>query len=333
MQVEIISSARLHLGFYAISTKNVAYGGIGVAIEKPHLIMQVEESRGVQIENLTSVHVEEDVKKVIEWLDLPGAKVKVLEAIPRHVGLGSTTQLRLSLAYALSKIYNRKKSIRELAFIVKRGWISGIGIAAFEKGGFILDAGRIPENGKVSDPKGWKDLPFMMYRRTVPKNWLFLVALPEESTGLDEHEEKPLLENIEPNMRLERNLHEIVLLQMLPALVRRDIVRFGKAITRLQILVGKYFAKYQDGEFCCFETENLVRHMLKKGAYGAGQSSWGPAAYGLIDSKKAVELKEAVEKYVDRTGIKCKVFLTQVRNRGFSLKFIESKNYGYSAST
>jgi len=270
------------------------------------------------------VHVEEDVKKVVEWLDLPGAKVKVLEAIPRHVGLGSTTQLRLSLAYALSKIYNRKMAVRELAFIVKRGWISGIGTAAFEKGGFILDTGRLPVNGKISDPKSWKDLPFTMYRETIPKNWLFLVALPEETTGFDEREEKPLLENIEPNMRLERRLQGIVLLQMLPALVRRDIVRFGKALTRLQILVGKYFAKYQGGEFCCFETENLIRYMLKKGAYGAGQSSWGPAAYGLIDSKKAIKLREAVERYVDRTGIKCKVFLTQVRNRGFSIRFIES---------
>jgi len=326
MRIDIESSARLHLGFYTISAGCIAYGSMGLAIDVPEVFVQVGKADRLKIRNLTQVAVEPDVKEAVKLLNLPGAEINVLKAIPRHVGLGSTTQLRLCVAYALSKIYDLKYNIRQLAFILKRGAVSGVGIAAFKQGGFILDSGRILSKDGIHKPKNPDEIPSIMFRRPLPKSWCFVVAIPRGIRGLDEREEKPILEMPETNYDLERKLHEAVLLGMLPALARRDAKTFGKALTKVQRLVGRYFSKFQGGEFCCWETEEMIKGLLEGGAYGAGQSSWGPTAYGLIEgSKKAEELSDYMFKLTERIGVESEIFVVQPRNRGFSCKIVDSQ--------
>jgi len=323
MQVEVRSSARLHLGFYTISSDEIAYGSIGVAINKPKVIIHAEEADEINIKNLTGIDVEEDVKDVIKRMNVQGAKITVLEAIPRHVGLGSTTQLKLATAYALSKIYGLRCNIRRLAFTLGRGTVSGIGIAVFEHGGFIIDSGRLVRNGMIHEPRSLDDIPAAIFRAPLPKNWRFIVAVPKGIHGLDEKEEKKPLEAPEFNEKLERELHDAMLIDMLPALARRDAKRFGEALTKIQRLVGRYFSKFQGGEFCCWETEKIVEYMLENGAYGAGQSSWGPTAYGLTEGKKrAEELLNRMLRFVEKSGIDAEIFEAQPRNRGFYCRAI-----------
>ncbi|KYH39430.1 MAG: beta-ribofuranosylaminobenzene 5'-phosphate synthase [Candidatus Bathyarchaeota archaeon B26-1] len=313
------SSARLHLGFYTISGGHTAYGSIGVAIEKPRVTVQARGSDEVEVRNLTQVRVEGDVAEVVKSLGLPGAEVKVLEAIPRHVGLGSTTQIRLSLAYALSRAYGMNWSVRKLAFTLGRGWVSGIGVAAFEHGGFILDSGRTVRGGRVQEPKSCEDLPKIVYRMPLPEDWYFVVAVPKGIRGLDEREERPVLEAPKTDRKLECELHEAVLTGMLPALARGDAEVFGKALTKVQRLVGRYFSRWQGGEFCCWETEEFVEAMLRGGAYGAGQSSWGPTAYGLVEGEESAKrLLENVRRSAERIGVEAEIFMTRARNGGFS---------------
>jgi len=326
MRVDIESSARLHLGFYTISASGMAYGSMGLAISRPEVTVQVRKADRLKIRNLTQVTIEKDVKEVMKRLNLPGAEVNVLKAIPRHVGLGSTTQLQLSIGYALSRIYRLKYSIRELAFIIKRGIVSGIGIAAFKHGGFILDTGRLLSEDGICEPKNPAEIPSVMFRRPLPKSWRFIVVMPRGIRGLDEREEKPVLEAPETNHRLERELHETVLLHMLPALARGDARNFGRALTKVERLVGRYFSKFQGGEFCCWETEEMVRSLLDGGAYGAGQSSWGPTAYGLIEgSKRAEKLLDYMLRSAEKVGVEAEIFMVQPRNRGFSCRIVESQ--------
>lgn len=321
MKVEVRSAARLHLGFYTLRSDDTAYGSIGVAINTPAVVVRVGESKGLEIRNYSGIPVEDEVRKVVKSLGLAGASVEILKAIPRHVGLGSTTQLTLSLAYGLARLYGLGRGIRELAFATRRGWVSGIGIAAFERGGFILDTGRRVEKGRVAEPGGPGDLPGVMYRSPLPPSWRFIVAVPRGVRGLDEREERPLLEAPESDERLEALLQRTVLLGMLPALAKRDVRAFGEALTRLQLLVGEYFSKYQGGVFCCWETETIVNAMLDGGAYGAGQSSWGPTAYGLVRGmREARRVLEHLAGVLDREGIDAEVFVARPRNRGALLK-------------
>jgi len=305
----------------------MAYGSMGLAINKPEVAVRVGEADDLKIRNLTEVPVEQDVKEVMRRLNLSGAEINILKAIPRHVGLGSTTQLRLSIAYALSRIYGLKHRIRQLAFIIKRGTVSGIGIAAFKHGGFMLDSGRQLSEDGISEPKSPDEIPRVMFRSPMPKSWRFIVAIPRGIRGLDEREERPILEMPEINHRIERELHETVLLHMLPALARRDAENFGRALTKVQRLVGQYFSKFQGGEFCCWETEEMVKSLLEGGAYGAGQSSWGPTAYGLIEGpKRAKKLLDYMLKSAEKIGVNSEIFIVQPRNRGFTYKIVESQS-------
>ena len=77
-----------------------------------------------------------------------------------------------------------------------------------------------------------------------------------------------------------------MLTSLLPALVERDVEEFGAALTRVQQLVGDSFAAVQGGRFHP-RSSGLVEALLDAGAAGAGQSSWGPAVYGIAGSEAA----------------------------------------------
>src|SRR3712207_9389840 len=58
-----------------------------------------------------------------------------------------------------------------------------------------------------------------------------------------------------------------------------------RSLSRLQRLVGEAFAPVQGGVFHP-RAGALVDALLRLGAAGAGQSSWGPAVYGLAGSER-----------------------------------------------
>ena len=63
-----------------------------------------------------------------------------------------------------------------------------------------------------------------------------------------------------------------------------DLEEFGAALSRIQRLVGDAFAPVQGGTFHP-QAAPLVDELLRLGAAGAGQSSWGPAVYGVVGSE------------------------------------------------
>jgi beta-ribofuranosylaminobenzene 5'-phosphate synthase len=85
---------------------------------------------------------------------------------------------------------------------------------------------------------------------------------------------------------VERVSH-LVLMQLLPALVQGDITSFGGALSEVQRITGAWFAPQQGGVFAPGAGETLIRGLTQWGAAGVGQSSWGPAVYGLVDGDAA----------------------------------------------
>ena len=73
------------------------------------------------------------------------------------------------------------------------------------------------------------------------------------------------------------------LMQLLPSLVEGDLAGFGAALTAIQRLTGAWFAPSQGGIFAPGLGPELIARMAEWGAAGVGQSSWGPAVYGLVD--------------------------------------------------
>jgi predicted sugar kinase len=109
-------------------------------------------------------------------------------------------------------------------------------------------------------------------------------------------------------------------MSLLPALKEKDIKTFGGALTQIQNIVGDCFASAQGGRFSSSPSGECTEYMLKHGAFGVGQSSWGPTVYGLVEGEKAAEkLSLEVQGFLQKSS-GGQVFLTTANNRGAYIK-------------
>ncbi len=114
------------------------------------------------------------------------------------------------------------------------------------------------------------------------------MAVPPGSPGLSGEAEAAAFERLPPppEAEVERVSH-LVLMQLLPALVEADLPSFGEALSAVQRITGAWFASQQGGVFAPGDGEALIGRMAAWGAAGVGQSSWGPAVYGLVEGPEA----------------------------------------------
>jgi beta-ribofuranosylaminobenzene 5'-phosphate synthase len=299
MKVVVEAAARLHLGFLDLNGEcGRRFGSLGVAIEHPRCVLEARpasrpESRGESAA---------DILQVLEALGRsvgaePAVAVRTLETIPRHAGLGSGTQLRLAAALAASRVLGLRLPIAELARLGGRGRRSGIGIAVFEQGGFVVDAGH--RNG--TDEPGRDEPPPVIMRYAIPDDWRFVVVTPTDTRGLSGTPEEQVFWTAPP-MGSDQvgRICRLVLMKAAPALLTDDIRAFGEAITEVQQLVGEHFAPYQGGGVYASPTgKRAVELALERGAVGVGQSSWGPTVFALTRGPAAAgaladELRQAL---------------------------------------
>jgi len=128
----------------------------------------------------------------------------------------------------------------------------------------------------------------LIARVPFPAGWRCVVALPRGEPALSGHEEDAAFETLPapPQHEVERQSY-VVLMSLLPALRNGDLPAFGAALTEIQATTGRWFAPVQGGTFAPGASDALVRRMSEWGAAGVGQSSWGPAVYGIVDGDAA----------------------------------------------
>jgi beta-ribofuranosylaminobenzene 5'-phosphate synthase len=333
--IEVRTCARLHLGLIDNNGgQGRLYGSIGVAVNAPQLILNAEIADSLLVEGLETERVYTYAQRFINQYGAPsGAHINVVESIPPHVGLGSGTQLGLAVGAALARLAGLRLSTAEIALAVERGLHSGIGIATFQHGGFVLDGGH-----RIHAPQGdaWgmdkrarktvKDrVPPLLFKHPVPRNWFFVLVLPEIEPGISGEKEKEafLQLPVAPENLVEK-ISWVLLMKMLPALVEKDIANFGQALTQIQCMVGDCFASAQGGRFAAPILERLVRFLIDNGAAGAGQSSWGPAIYGLVEGKrKAAKLAREAQTFIDEQG-GGRAFCVQPQNCGAQVRAWDS---------
>jgi len=112
-----------------------------------------------------------------------------------------------------------------------------------------------------------------------------VLAIPAAEPGLSGGAEEAAFADLRSDPERSAAIAQIVLTALLPALVERDLAEFGAALTALQRLVGDAFAPAQGGTFHP-RSAALVEALLRHGAAGAGQSSWGPAVYGIAGGEE-----------------------------------------------
>ena len=317
--VQVDTGSRLHFGFYSTTGGPGLFASMGMAIDEPSFRAEVSPLDGdIAVSGPEADRLARLAREVVDALGVPGAEIRATSIIPAHVGLGSTTQMKLGMAMALNELYGLGKTVRELAFELGRGEFSGIGTLAFELGGFIVDTGRRP--GHISGPG---DLPRALLRLDVPERWRFILLVREGARGLDEREERTLLLGLEPMPeRKASRICYLLMRHLVPALIWDDAVSFGRALTEIQELVGDYFSPYQGGIFMDEAAEELRAFLLAEGAYGVGQSSWGPTLYALTVDERASALKRSVEDFLTRKGLRYHVLIVRPRNVGARIELV-----------
>lgn len=274
------ASARLHFGVLDLrGSLGRRFGGLGASVPEPSLLLEAAPAGRVTADGPDAARAAEFARRFLSYNGLAcGVRLTVHRAIPPHSGLGSGTQLGLAVARALAALYDVTAEAPELARAVARGERSAIGTWTFARGGFIVEGGR--REGSLS-------IAPLLVRLPMPESWRCVIAVPPGDPGLSGEAESAAFRRLpRPAGRDVERVAHVVLMQLLPALVEEDLHGFGSALTTVQRLTGAWFAQEQGGTFAPGQTAALVARLAEWGAAGVGQSSWGPAVYGLVGSEE-----------------------------------------------
>ncbi|HMK47523.1 MAG TPA: beta-ribofuranosylaminobenzene 5'-phosphate synthase [Methanocella sp.] len=282
-------------------------GGIGITLEDPCIELKAKLADTIRVRG--DPELNERMRKACETV-LPGhgIDISIKKSYWNHIGLGSGTQSALAAGIAMSTLYNLKLTPREVAAKIGRGGTSGIGIGSFEHGGFILDGGHRMDVKKAFLPssfaKGVPPAPLIM-QHNFPEDWDIVLAIPPTKGAYDLYE-RDIFANLCPIPLHEvEQLSHIILMQMLPALVEKDMDTFGRAVNSIQeIGFKKREIDLQPG------SAELLEGLRSSGAAGAGMSSFGPTMYAITD--KPAKVEAAAKKLVKN----CAIIRTHARNSG-----------------
>lgn len=313
----VSAGARLHVGFLNLSLAHERlYGGVGVALAQPRATVAAERAPRVVCEDDLAADY---AARACELLDVPGAAVTVEETLPRHVGLGSGTQLALATLAAVAGTYDREPLIRERAPALGRGGRSGVGVAAFEMGGFIVDAGHPTGRFTTDRPAdGEWTVPKVVARHAVPDEWRALLVIPEAVDGRSGEAEdasmRATVEAAEPGIADE--LAGVLTRQLLPGVASGNLSDAGRAIAEFDRLNGAWYAEAQGGVYRPPAGALIDALDGDHAVDGVGQSSWGPVVYSLTDVSRTVAAREAGERALDAAGISGTVRVVSFANTG-----------------
>jgi beta-ribofuranosylaminobenzene 5'-phosphate synthase len=305
-RVIIETGSRIHLGLIEMhGGSGRVDGGIGIALDDPRVLLEARQS-----EEITVAGCDDTIGQIVRDIATrtlagiragAGATITVRSSYPAHTGLGSGSQLSLATARAICELYGRQMTVTELAQLTGRGGTSGIGTAAFETGGFIIDGGHRFGPGcekagfaPSSASKGIRPAPVTV-RHSFPSDWKILLAIPEIPKGASgRHEADIFRQHCPVPLDEVRALCHEVLVRMLPGIVEHDLDLFGSSVNSIQSLGFKKVEHSLQPP----EMAGLLDAMRLAGAAGAGMSSFGPALYAVCDTG-IQDVERAAQTFMD----------------------------------
>jgi beta-ribofuranosylaminobenzene 5'-phosphate synthase len=324
-RVVVETPSRIHITLTDLTgTCGRVDGGVGITLDEPNIVLEAERS-----ENLTVVGDNENADRARaaaqatrEHYGLGGARLSIRGGYRMHVGLGGGTQLGIAAGKAVSELYNRSATAREIASIINRGGTSGIGTAAFEVGGFIIDGGHSFGPGREkadfrpsSASKGVRPPP-VVARHDFPMDWKIVLAIPDIPKGAHGGREVDIFREYCPVPLAD--VHELcyqVMVRMMPSLMEADLDEFGSAVNRIQELGFKKIEVMLQHPL----VRRLMEQMREAGAACAGLSSFGPTVYAITDTQTRDIEAAAFEAMQDVGG---QVLITRPRNEGARVRTI-----------
>jgi beta-ribofuranosylaminobenzene 5'-phosphate synthase len=302
-------------------------GGVGITLDDPGILLEAEPGPAITVvggDTSAQERVRATAAEVLRNIGAGGGiSFTIRNYYPSHVGLGSGSQLSLAVARAIAELHGRNLTVTDLARMVGRGGTSGIGTAAFESGGFILDGGhRFGEgceksNFRPSAASRGVSPPPVLARHDFPQDWKILLAIPTTPAGVSGKTETEIFRNHCPVPLAEvRELCHEVMMRMLPGIVERDLDLFGSSINAVQDLG---FKKVELG-LQPPQVTGLIDVLRESGAAGAGLSSFGPAVYAVGDTDMQ-GLRQAAETFMKESSGGT-TLITRARNKGATVRVV-----------
>ena len=316
-RVTVSAGARIHAGFCNLSlARERLYRGVGLGLEQPRVTLSAEPADDV---HAPSGIFENYARRTCEILDLPGATIDVEERLPRHVGLGSGTQTALSVYTAIARAHDQQPTPREHAPVLGRGGRSGVGVATFERGGFVLDAGQPSERYTDAVPhRGDWQVPPVAVRHELPDRWRIVLAIPDADPGLEgEAEERSMRSAVQNDQSaLAAEIADLVDDRLLPSASPAELEAFGSALSEFNRLNGAWYTAGQEGAFSDPAGRIIEQMADAEAVAGIGQSSWGPAVWILTDNDQATRVKTRLEKTNENDFSTLDVSILRIARRG-----------------
>ena len=357
--VVIQAYSRLHFGLLNPIPGGEAasrfFGGVGVMIRQPDLSLCVEPDSVWLAEGPQAERALAFAQRFVaascrdeQIAPLPPHRLRIDRVMPAHAGLGSGSQLGLSVARALAASWGLSCDLATLVRRAGRGLRSAVGAHGFEQGGFLV------ESGKTTNDK----LAPLVARQPFPEAWRVVVVFPPHPNppppGGREHSSPPPTRGegslspsplvgegwgggavglhgggeVEAFARLTENpavlsateaLCRLVLLGLLPALIELDVDAFGESLYEFNRRVGEAFAPVQGCAYASLRIAELIDFMRSQNIRGVGQSSWGPAVFAVVaDAERAEHLVTQLRTHFDLP--QSAVWTTQACNHGATLK-------------
>jgi len=311
--VRVVAPARLHLGFLdPTGGPGRRFLGLGLSLEAPVTAVRVEVADRDRIEGPEAARVGAVLARLRADRALPPVRIRVEAALPAHAGLGSGTQLALAVGTALLRLAGRPGPPRRLAARLGRGRRSGLGVAAFARGGFLLDGGK----GADGAP------PPLLARLPFPAGWRVVLLRDPAREGLSGAEEERAFRTLPPFPEpLAARLAHLALACVLPGVADADLRLFGRGLAEIQDRLGDWYAPFQAaGRWSSPVVARALAELRARGIAASGQSSWGPTGFAVVPAPEA----EAVAADLARAFPELRVEVVRGRNRGARIETIRA---------
>ncbi|MFP6737375.1 MAG: beta-ribofuranosylaminobenzene 5'-phosphate synthase family protein [Planctomycetota bacterium] len=305
------TGSRLHFGLIdPAGSSGRLYAGAGVMVENPGIRLEAELVEGgdrVTADGPIAARVEDFLNRFRKSTGCDAFfNIEISSCPADHLGLGTGTQLGMAIASACSNLLGLDGGIEAIAGRTGRGRRSAIGVHGFDRGGFLIDDGKIDERG----------LSALRTRIELPQAWRFLLVITPGHHGLSGQKEADCFKHLGavPSQTVDR-LEDLLKNVLVPAAEEDDWPAFSRALHEFGLLAGVPFQEAQGGPFSTLLAGEVAQHLRQAGIEGVGQSSWGPTLYALLPNQQ--EAETAVAELRSRFGLgEQEVQLTQPRNRG-----------------
>lgn len=321
LSVRVRAPSRLHFGLLAFGPDAPRqFGGVGVMIDQPatQITLSFGRDRNAIVNASAALRAEQFATAFMASLPEDERRgmllptIRVDEAAPPHVGLGSGTALGMAVARAMSLWTGRSEMPpEELARRVGRGRRSAIGVHGFNLGGFLVEAGK--RDSEAISP--------LVARLTFPPDWHFVLIIPNGEPGLSGDSEREAFDRLDPiSDAVTADLCRLTMLGILPALADRDFAAFSESFFEFGEKVGRCFAACQGGVYASPLAPDVIALVHREGIRGVAQSSWGPTLAAVADSRFRAEWLAA--RLRDALGRRAEILCTAPNNLGAKVEIV-----------